>query len=68
MMNNVMSSPITTSIGSTSILAAIVDLADHAVVEKTVSPNINADIFAIMAGVQGIFSKDFDRTGGSKKV
>jgi hypothetical protein len=66
-MANVTNSPITTTLGAGGIFAAAVDLVYYAVTQHTVSPNAQMDLSAIFAGVIGVFSKDFNVTGGTKQ-
>ena len=61
-MASPLSSPITTTAGAGSLIGAIFDIAFYAFTTHAVSPNIVADIQAIIAGAGLIAAKDFNVT------
>lgn len=59
-------SPVTSSIGISGVIGALVDIAYFAIVQKQISPNIYADFLAICGGFGFIFSKDWNASGAPK--
>jgi hypothetical protein len=57
---NVLSSPITTTVGASGIVSALVDILYYAVTQHIVTPNLQADVSVIFAGVTAVLAKDFN--------